>query len=275
MTTKPVIIVQPSTGFLSVDLRALWHYRELLLFLVWRDIKVRYKQTILGGAWAVFQPLMTMLIFTLVFGKFANIPSNGQPYSIFVYVALLPWTFFSEAVSRSSTSLVSDANLLRKVYFPRLIIPLAAVLTPAVDFVLSFVVLMAMMAWFGIAPTAAIVTLPLFLFLSFVTSLAVGLWLSALNVRYRDVRHIIPFVAQFWLYASPVAYPLTLVPEQWRWLYSLNPMVGVIEGFRWALLGQAIPDVKVIALSASMVTVFLVGGLIFFKRMEHTFADVV
>lgn len=275
MTTKRMFIVQPSTGFFSVDLRPLWDHRELLLFLVWRDIKVRYKQTILGAAWAIFQPLMTMLIFTLVFGKFANVPSDGLPYPIFAFAALLPWTFFSEAISRSSASLVSDANLLRKVYFPRLIIPLAAVLTPVADFLLSFIFLMVMMAWFGIPLSWAIATLPLFLLLSFVSSLAVGLWLSALNVRYRDVRHTVPFLVQFWLYASPVAYPLTLVPEQWRWLYSLNPMVGVIEGFRWALLGQHIPDLGAVAVSGAVVALLLVGGLIFFKQMERTFADVV
>jgi lipopolysaccharide transport system permease protein len=273
--TKPITIVEPKTGIFHLDLHPLWQYRELLFFLIWREVKVRYKQTVLGVAWAILQPLMTMLIFTVIFGRFANIPSDGLPYPIFAYAALLPWTYFSEAISRSGTSLVSDANLIRKVYFPRLIIPVASILTPLVDFLLSFAFLLAMMAWFGIVPSWGVLALPLFLLLAIVTALAVGLWLSALNVRYRDVRHTIPFLVQFWMYASPVAYPVSLVPEEWRWLYSLNPMVGVIEGFRWGLLGKESPEVDVITASAVMVIGLFLGGIIFFKRMERTFADVV
>jgi lipopolysaccharide transport system permease protein len=273
--TPPSIVVQPSKSLLSLDLRAVWQYQELLYFLVWREVKVRYKQTALGIAWAMLQPLMTMVIFTVVFGMFVNIASDGLAYPIFAYTALLPWTYFGEAITRSSVSLVSDANLIRKVYFPRLIMPLAAVVSPAVDFVLSFLLLLGMMAWFGIAPSWRVLTLPFFLFLALVTALSVSLWLSALNVRYRDVRHTIPFLVQFWMYASPVAYSASLVPERWRLLYGLNPIAGVIEGFRWALLGKASPDLAVIMASAGMVMALLIGGLVFFKRMERTFADVI
>ena len=273
--TPPSIIIQPSKGLLSLDLRAVWQYQELLYFLVWREVKVRYKQTALGIAWAMLQPLMTMVIFTVIFGMFVNIPSDGLAYPIFAYTALLPWTYFGEAITRSSVSLVSDANLIRKVYFPRLIMPLAAVVSPAVDFVLSFLLLLGMMAWFGIAPSWRVLTLPFFLFLALVTALSVSLWLSALNVRYRDVRHTIPFLVQFWMYASPVAYSASLVPERWRLLYGLNPIAGVIEGFRWALLGKASPDLALIMASAGMVMALLIGGLVFFKRMERTFADVI
>ena len=273
--TPPSIVIQPNKGLLSLDLRAVWQYQELLYFLVWREVKVRYKQTALGIAWAMLQPLMTMVIFTVIFGIFVNIPSDGMAYPIFAYTALLPWTYFGEAITRSSVCLVSDANLIRKVYFPRLIMPLAAVVSPAVDFVLSFLLLLGMMAWFGIAPSWRVLTLPFFLFLALVTALSVSLWLSALNVRYRDVRHTIPFLVQFWMYASPVAYSASLVPERWRLLYGLNPMAGVIEGFRWALLGKASPDLAVIMASAGMVMALLIGGLVFFKRMERTFADVI
>jgi len=273
--TPPSIVIQPNKGLLSLDLRAVWQYQELLYFLVWREVKVRYKQTALGIAWAMLQPLMTMVIFTVIFGIFVNIPSDGMAYPIFAYTALLPWTYFGEAITRSSVCLVSDANLIRKVYFLRLIMPLAAVVSPAVDFVLSFLLLLGMMAWFGIAPSWRVLTLPFFLFLALVTALSVSLWLSALNVRYRDVRHTIPFLVQFWMYASPVAYSASLVPERWRLLYGLNPMAGVIEGFRWALLGKASPDLAVIMASAGMVMALLIGGLVFFKRMERTFADVI
>jgi lipopolysaccharide transport system permease protein len=230
---------------------------------------------VLGVAWAILQPLMTMMIFTVIFGHFANIPSDGFPYAVFAYAAILPWTYFSEAISRSGVSLVSDANLIRKIYFPRLIIPLASAVSPAVDFLFSFLLLLGLMAWFGIAPTWGVLALPFFLLLALLTALSVGLWLSALNVRYRDVRHTIPFLTQFWMYASPVAYPVSLVPEKWRWLYSLNPMAGVVEGFRWGLLGKESPDLKVITLSAIMVLALLLSGIVFFRRMERTFADVV
>ena len=273
--TKPTVVIQPAKGLLHVDLNGVWQYREMLYFLIWREVKVRYKQTVLGAAWAILQPLMTMLIFTAVFGNFAKIPSDGSPYPVFSYAALLPWTYFSEAISRSGTSLVSDAHLIRKIYFPRLIMPLAAVVSPLVDFFPSFFLLLCMMEWFGIVPTQAMLALPLFLFLALVTALSVGLWLSALNVRYRDVRYTIPFLVQFWMYASPVVYPVSLVPDKWRLLYSLNPMVGVIEGFRWGLLGKQSPDLGTVTISATAVIVLLIGGLFFFKRMERIFADVV
>jgi lipopolysaccharide transport system permease protein len=243
--------------------------------LIWRDIKVRYKQTAMGVAWAIFQPLLTMGIFTVIFGRFVKVPSEGLPYPIFAFAALLPWTFFSEAITRSSTSLVGDANLIRKVYFPRLIMPLASVTSPIVDFSFSFLVLLGMMAWFGIAPGWGMLALPIFLILALLTALSMGLWLSALNVRYRDVRYTVPFLTQLWMYASPVVYPLSLVPEKWHVVYGLNPMVGVIEGFRWALLGKESPDLRVMAISAAVVTLLLIGGLVFFRRMERTFADVI
>ena len=224
-----VITIKPSHGWGLPSLRELTECWELLYFLVWRDVKVRYKQTFIGVAWAILQPLMTMMIFTVIFGNFAKLPSDGLPYPIFAFTALLPWNYFSQAISRSGFSLVGDSSLIRKVYFPRLIIPLAAVAAPLVDFFVSFLVLLIMMAWFGIAPSWGLLFLPLFLLLALMTALAVGLWLSALNVRYRDVGHTIPFLLQFWMYASPVAYSISLIPEKWRLLYSLNPMAGVIE----------------------------------------------
>jgi homopolymeric O-antigen transport system permease protein len=269
------IIIQPSGGLFHLDLKAIWHYRELLYFLIWRDVKVRYKQTAIGAGWAIFQPLMTMMIFTVIFGNFAKIPSDGLPYPIFAYTALLPWNNFAQAIGRSGVSLVGSANLISKVYFPRLIIPLSAAVAPLVDFAMAFVILLAMMAWFGIAPTWGVLALPLFLLLALFTALAVGLWLSALDVRYRDVGYTIPFMVQIWMYASPVAYPVSLVPERWRMLYSLNPMVGVIEGFRWALLGKGNPDFGVMTASAVVVMALLLGGIVYFRRMERTFADVV
>jgi lipopolysaccharide transport system permease protein len=269
------IIIQPGRGLFHLELKAIWHYRELLYFLIWRDVKVRYKQTSIGAGWAIFQPLMTMIIFTMVFGNFAKIPSDGLPYPIFAYTALLPWNNFAQAIGRSGVSLVGSANLISKVYFPRLIIPLSAAVAPLVDFAIAFVILLAMMAWLGIAPTWGVLALPLFLLLALATALAVGLWLSALDVRYRDVGYTIPFVVQIWMYASPVAYPVSLVPERWRLLYSLNPMAGVIEGFRWALLGKGNPDFGVMVASAVVVMALLLGGIVYFRQMERTFADVV
>jgi len=270
-----VITIKPSHGWGLPSLGELMDYWELLYFLVWRDVKVRYKQTFIGVAWAILQPVMTMMIFTVIFGNFAKMPSDGLPYSIFAYTALLPWNYFSQGVSRTGVSLVGDSNLIRKVYFPRLIIPLASVAAPFLDFFVSFLVLLVMMVWFGITPSWGVLFLPLFLLLALMTALAVGLWLSPLNVRYRDVGHTIPFLIQFWMYASPVAYSVSLIPEKWRLLYSLNPMVGVIEGFRWALLGKQSPAFSVIALSAVMVAALLLGGIVFFKRMERTFADTI
>jgi len=275
VATEPTVVIQPSRGLFHLDLNAVWQYRELLYFLVWRDLKVRYKQTALGVAWAILQPLMTMVIFSVIFGTFARIPSDGLPYPIFAYTALLPWTYFSQAMGLCSRSIVSNSGLITKVYFPRLIIPLSSTMIPAVDMCFSFVPLLGLMIWFGITPTRGVLALPLFLLLALMTALSVGLWLSPANVKYRDVAYTIPFFTQFWMYASPVVYPVSLVPERWRWLYSLNPMVGVIEGFRWALLGKASPDFRVMAVSAVVILALLLGGIVYFKRMERTFADVV
>ena len=272
---KPIIEVKPKDGFFQLDLREIWQYRELLYFLVWREVKVRYKQTAIGVAWVLLQPLLTMAIFTVIFGLFAKLPSEGLPYPVFVYVAVLPWTYFAEATARSGSSLVGDANLLRKVYFPRLIIPLAAVIAPLVDFGLAFLLLLCLMAWYGIAPTWGFVFLPALLFFAFCTAFAVGLWLSTLNVKYRDVRYAIPFLTQLWMYASPVAYAASVVPERWRVIYGLNPMASVIDGFRWGLLGKGALDFHAMIISAGGILIVLLGGLIFFKRMESTFADVV
>jgi len=271
----PTIIIRPSKGWVPLRLKELWEYRELLYFLVWRDVKVRYKQTVLGAAWAVIQPFFTMVVFSIFFGHLAKIPSDGLPYPIFAYCALLPWQLFSHAMTESGNSLVANQNLITKVYFPRLVIPLAAVLAGLVDFGVAFLVLLGMMAYYGMAPTMAVATLPLFILLAIATALAVGLWLSALNVQYRDVRYTIPFLTQFWLFATPIAYPSSLVPEGWRVLYGLNPMAGVVEGFRWALLGTVNAPGPMLAVSVAVVLALLVGGLYYFRRMERTFADVV
>jgi lipopolysaccharide transport system permease protein len=266
-------VIESSQGFFDLELRAVWQYRELLAFLVWRDVKVRYKQTLIGASWAILQPLLTMAIFTVIFGHFAGLPSDGLPYPVFAYTALLPWMYFAQAIERSSKSLVGDTNLIKKVYFPRLLVPIAAVLTPLVDCAIAFILLLGFMAWFGIMPTWGILMLPLFMLFALLTALTVSLFLAPLNVRYRDVGHAIPFLIQCWMYASPVAYSVNLIPERWRPLYSLNPMLGVIEGFRWALLGKANPDFEVMVISATAVLVLFVGGLVYFKHMEHTFAD--
>ena len=271
----PVLILRPSRGFLRLNLRDVWEYRELLYFLVWRDVKVRYKQTVLGAAWAILQPVMTMLVFSVFFGRLAKVPSDGIPYPVFAFTALLPWQLFAYALSESSNSLVSNQNLITKVYFPRLVIPIAAVLAGLVDFAIAFVVLLGLMLYYGIVPTAAVALLPLFMLLAVTTALAIGLWLSALNVKFRDVRYTIPFLTQFWMFATPVAYPSSLVPEPWRALYGLNPMAGVVEGFRWALLGKAQGPGPLLAVSVAAVVVLLVGGLMYFRRTESTFADVV
>jgi lipopolysaccharide transport system permease protein len=274
-SNNPVLVIQPSRAWFHLDLAALWEYRELLYFLVWRDLKVRYRQTAIGVTWAILQPLMTMVIFTVIFGYFAKIPSDGFPYPIFAYTALLPWTYFAGALNRSSSSVVSEAHLISKVYFPRVVLPLAGTVSGIIDFAVAFVLLLAMMIWYGIMPAWRLLALPLFLLLALATALAVGLWCSALNVRYRDVGYIIPFLIQSWMYASPVAYPVSLVPESWRFVYSLNPMVGVIEGFRWTLLGKHGLDFGMMAANVVVVAVSLLGGLVFFRRMERTFVDVV
>jgi lipopolysaccharide transport system permease protein len=271
----PITIIRPTRGWAPINLRELWDYRELLYFLVWRDIKVRYKQTALGAAWAIIQPFFTMVVFSIFFGKLAKIPSDGLPYPIFAFTALLPWQLFAYALNQSSNSLVANSHLIQKVYFPRLIIPIAAVASGLVDFVLAFVVLLGMMFYYGIVPSSAIVTLPLFILFAIATALAVGLWLSALNVEYRDVRYTIPFLTQFWLFVTPVAYPSSLIPKPWRALYGLNPMAGVVEGFRWVLLGASGGTGPLMLVSVLAVLALLVGGLMYFRRMEKTFADLV
>ncbi len=274
-SARRTITVRPSRGWATVGLRELWEYRELLYFLTWRDIKVRYKQTALGAAWAVLQPFLTMVVFSLFFGSLAGVPSGDLPYPIFAFAALVPWTFFSTGVTLASTSLVEQERIIAKVYFPRLIVPAAAVLACGVDFAIAFVVLLGMMLVYGIEPSAAILTLPVFVALAAATALAAGLWLSALNVLYRDVRYAIPFIVQLWLFISPVAYPSSLVPAPWDALYGLNPMAGVIDGFRWALVGGAEPPGALLAVSVAVVVISLAGGLLYFRRMERSFADVV
>lgn len=270
------LIIQPPGGWLSLELKEVWDYREMLYFLVWRDIKIRYKQTVLGAAWAIIQPVFMMVVFSLLFGHLAGLPSDNIPYPIFAFCALLPWQLFAHALSSSSNSLVANEGLITKVYFPRLIVPLAAVLSGLLDFMIAFVILVAMMAFYGITPGLAVFTLPLFLLLAIVTALAVGLWLSALNVLYRDVRYTLTFLTQVWFFATPVAYSSTLVPEKWRLLYALNPMVGVVDGFRWALLGKTeSPPAPMLAVSVGVVVLLLIGGLYYFRRMEQRFADVI
>jgi len=271
----PVSEIAPSRGWVALKLRELWAYRELLYFLVWRDIKVRYKQTALGAAWAIIQPFFTMVVFSVFFGSLAKMPSDGIPYPIFAFAALVPWTFFANGLTQASNSLVGNSALIKKVYFPRLAIPIAGVLSNLVDFAQAFVVLLLMMVYFKLWPTVAILWLPLLLLLAFVTALGVGLWFSALNVEFRDVRYVVPFLTQFWMFATPVAYPSSLLHEPWRTLYGLNPMAGVVEGFRWALLGNANAPGPLIWASAAAALVILVSGAFYFRRMERTFADVV
>jgi lipopolysaccharide transport system permease protein len=275
-TEKPQVHrIEPPKGWVELGLGELWDYRELLYFLVWRDIKVRYKQTALGAAWAVIQPFFTMVVFSLFFGRLAGIPSDGVPYPIFSYVALVPWTYFANGLTLSADSLVGSANLIRKVYFPRLAIPVSAVLAGLVDFCIAFGVLLGLMAFYGIAPTANIVWLPAFVLLSIATALGVGLWLSALNVQYRDVRYVVPFIIQFWMFATPIAYPSSLLREPWRTVYGINPMAGVVEGFRWALLGTSQAPGAMFAVSALAAALMLISGAFYFRRMERTFADIV
>ncbi len=271
----PVLRIEPSRGWVSLKLRELWEYRELVYFLIWRDVKVRYKQTVLGAAWAIIQPVFTMIVFSIFFGRLAKVPSDGIPYPIFSFAALVPWNFFAQGLSQSSDSLVGSANLIRKVYFPRLAIPVAAVSGGVVDFCIAFGVLILMMFYYGMAPTANVLWLPLFLLLALTTSLGVGLWLSALNVQFRDVKYTVPFMVQFWLFSTPVAYPSSLLQEPWRTIYGINPMVGVVEGFRWALLGVNTSPGPTVAVSAVAALVLLLSGAYFFRRMEKSFADVV
>jgi lipopolysaccharide transport system permease protein len=270
-----VTIIQPSRGWVSLRLGALWRYRELLYFLVWRDVKVRYKQTVLGASWAILQPFFTMLIFSIFFGKLARMPSDGVPYPLFAYVALVPWTFFANGLTLSSNSLIANQGLLRKVYFPRLVIPLAAVASGLLDFVIAFVVLFGMLVWYGIVPTWHVLWLPALVVLALVTSLGAGLWFSALSVMYRDVQYVVPFLVQVWLYSTPIVYPASLVPAGWRTAYAINPMVGVVEGFRWALLGTGTAPGPMILVAALAALAMTFGGLVFFRRMERTFSDMV
>jgi len=270
----PVAIIRPSRGWVSLRLDELWAYRELLYFLTWRDLKVRYKQTAVGAAWAVIQPFLTMVVFSVFFGRLAAMPSDGIPYPVFSFAGLLPWNFFANSLGRSSNSLVGSAHLISKVYFPRLVVPVSSVLSGLLDFAISFVVLLFLMLFYGVVPTPAALLLPLFLLLAMVTALGVGLWCSALHVQYRDVGYVVPFLIQLWFFATPVVYPSSLLPEPWRTLYGLNPMVGVVEGFRWALLGTDPPG-PMLALSALVSVLLLVSGALYFKRMEKTFADVV
>jgi lipopolysaccharide transport system permease protein len=273
---EPVIVhIQPSKGWVSLGLRELFEYRELLYFLVWRDIKVRYKQTVLGASWAIIQPFFTMVVFSIFFGKLAKVPSDGVPYPIFSFAALVPWTFFAGTLTHTSNSLVGSSNLIKKVYFPRLAIPIATVLSGLVDFAIAFGMLVAMMIWFDVAPTVHALWVPLFLLLALVTALGVGLWLSAMNVQYRDVKYVVPFLTQLWLFATPVAYPSSLLDDKWRAIYALNPMVGVVEGFRWSLLGTATNPSSIIAVSSVAAVLLLISGAFYFRRMERTFADVV
>jgi lipopolysaccharide transport system permease protein len=269
-----VIRIEPSRGWISLRLGEVWSYRELLYFMVWRDTKVRYKQTALGAAWAIIQPLGTMVVFSVFFGRLAKMPSEGVPYPIFSYAGLVPWTFFASGLTQSSNSLVGNANLIKKVFFPRLTIPISSVLSGIVDFFLAFLILLAMMLYYGIVPTINVLWLPAFLLLALSTSLGVGLWLSAMNVQFRDVRYVVPFIIQFWLFATPIAYPSSLLHDPWKTLFGINPMVGVVEGFRWALLGSDQPGGMLIVSSLTSLAL-LVSGAYYFRRMEKSFADVV
>ncbi len=269
------IRIQPSKGWISLNLRELWEYRELLFFFVWRDLKVRFKQTILGVSWAILQPFLQMVIFSVFFGRLAKVPSDDLPYPIFSFAALVPWNFFANALVNGSNSLISNANMLKKIYFPRMTMPIATILAGLVDFALAFVVLLGMMFYYGLIPTLNILWLPLFLLLALTTSLGVGLWLSALNVQFRDVRYMVPFLTQAWLFATPIAYSSSLLSEPWKTIYGLNPMVGVVEGFRWALLGTDTAPGPIILVSSLAAIVLLVSGAFYFRSMEKDFADVV
>ncbi len=267
--------IQPSQGWVSLQLSELWEYRELLYFLIWRDIKVRYKQTVLGAGWAIIQPLFTMLVFSLFFGRLAKVPSDGIPYPLFSFTALVPWTFFAQGLSQSSDSLVGSSNLIKKIYFPRLAIPIGTVCSGMVDFSLAFIVLLILCSSYGVYPTHRLLALPLFVILALITALGVGLWLSALNVKYRDVKYVVPFFTQVWMFATPIAYPSSLIQGNWRILYGLNPMAGVVEAFRWALLGTQTAPGMMILISYIAAIAILIGGAFYFRRMEKTFADVV
>jgi lipopolysaccharide transport system permease protein len=273
------IIIEPSRGWISLQLRAIWQYRELLYFLIWRDLKVRYKQTAIGIGWIILQPLISMVIFSFLFGGLLQVPSGGVPYPIFVYSGLLPWNYFANSLTRSSSSLVNNQNLITKVYFPRLVVPISSVLSGLVDFLVSFIVLAILMLIFSFYPTPYAIFLPGFLLLAIITALGFGLWLSALNVRYRDVNYITPFLIQIWMYLTPVIYPVTIIPEKFRFLLALNPLTGVVEGFRWALLGDQLTDVQppgaIFFVSIVISLIVLVSGTVYFRRTERKFADII
>ena len=275
LAKPPVLRIAPVAHWWALPFGELWDYRELLYFFIWRDIKVRYKQTAIGAAWAVLQPFLTMLVFSLFFGKLAHIPSQGLPYPIFYYCALLPWMYFAAALQNATNTIVENQRVITKVYFPRLDLPLSSVLSGLVDFGISFLMFVAMMIYYGIRPTPALLWLPAFLLFAVLTALGVGLWLAALNALYRDVRYVLPFLVQFWMFASPVAYPASLVPAKWRWLYGLNPMAGVIEGFRWSLTGNGDPPGRLVFISGAVVIAVLLGGIAYFQKMETVIADVV
>jgi lipopolysaccharide transport system permease protein len=275
MNEPRTITIKPSTGWAALNLKDLWDYRELIYFFTWRDLKVRYKQTLLGASWAVLQPVLTMVVFSIFFGGLAKVPSDGVPYPIFSYTALLPWTLFSKALQDASRSLVSSANIISKVYFPRLILPISSTLAGLVDFAIAFVVLLLMMVFYGIHPTANLWLLPLLILLALITAIGVSLWLSALNVMYRDVGHMLPFLNQFWMYITPIAYSSSIVPEKWRFVYALNPLTGVVEGFRWALLGTGEGPGITLLISSCIAILITISGLFYFRRMERKFADLV
>ena len=267
--------IRPDRGWLDLDLGAVWRYRELLGVLVMRDLQVLYKQALLGAGWAILQPVFAVIIFSIIFGYIVKMPSEGVPYPLFAFAGVLPWTYFAEAVRRSGTGLVTDAELVRKVYFPRLIMPLANVISPLVDFCIAFVVLLVLMAFYGIAPSWKILVIPPLMVVAALLALSIGLWLGPINVRFRDIKHTLPFLIQIWMYASPIVYPLSIVPREWQAIYALNPMVGVIEGFRWAVFDRGEPNFTALAMSGAIIVLLLAGGLVFFRRMERTFADVI
>ncbi len=273
-TSPPVIKIRPLRGWVGIDFAELWAYRELLYFLTWRDIKIRYKQTALGFVWAILQPFLMMVVFSLFFGNLLSVPSEGIPYPLFNYAAMLPWTLFSQGITRASESLVGNVNMVQKVYFPRLIMPLSGILAPVVDFAIAFVILIGMMFYFGYPPTMKMLWLPVFIILALATASGVGVWLSAINVKYRDVRYAVPFLVQLWLFASPVVYSSSVLPTSFQAIYGLNPMAGVIEGFRWALLGTEPPG-SLMAVSIMILIAILISGVFYFKRSEKTFADVI
>ena len=269
------VVIEPSRGLFNFNVKALWDYRELLYFLAWRDLKARYAQTVMGLLWAVVQPLFMMVVFTVIFDKIGQFPSDGIPYPLFAYAALVPWTFFAKSLDRSGFSVVAESNLVTKIYFPRLIIPLSATLGGLLDFMIAFLLLVAMMIWFGVLPTWKLLVVPFYLLLTIMASLAVSLWFSALFVKYRDISAVIPLMTQVWMFASPIVYPVSMIPQEWQKLYSINPMVGVIDGFRWALLGTPAQDPAVLVLNVLIIVVFFLLGMAYFNRMANTFADVI